>query len=182
MATPLSAAELFDLKKLDFEIELATFPIFLPPTKEFRLKGYKIIEELLKPKSIYLGRIPFDYKITEQLTGKKKGIYMFVLEELNSFGPNFSYLLYVGRTQKTNNFRNRFYTYRKYIGNKDSPENYRFMTNFWPGKTFIHFFELDEDDDIVQIEKAIVMSLRPPLNEDYFISKINKSESLYNIN
>ncbi len=176
MAVPLSATDFFESKKVDFEIELATFSVFLPPG------NFKLIEKHLKGNSTYLGRFKFEHSITDRLDKKDKGIYMFVLEDLNSFGPQFSYLLYVGRAQKTNSFRQRFYTYRGYIGSHEAPENYKFMTNFWSENTYIHFFKIEDDDKIVEIEKEIVRNLRPPLNSDYFVSKREAPTSLYDIN
>lgn len=122
----------------------------------------------------------FEYDITKNLSSKKKGIYTFVLEELE-FHSIFkaSYLLYIGKVEKTNSFKNRFYTYRNSIGKEEGATNVMKLTNLWPDNTYVYFFEIDNDDEIVQIEKILVNKIKPYFNEQYYSEGTVNTTSLY---
>ncbi|WP_405202111.1 hypothetical protein [Dokdonia sp. LLG6352-1] len=101
-----------------------------------------------------------------------KGIYMFFLEPNHPFPAqvDIKHLLYVGRVQngKTNfNFFQRFYKYIKAIGNRTVALNTMRLTNLWPEKTFVYYFDLSDrtDEEIKNIENNIYNKIVPPLNE-----------------
>ena len=126
-------------------------------------------------------RLKFEYNITSHLATRRKGFYVFTIEDLGFPSIDFKYLLYIGRAYKTNSFKKRFYKYRNSIGDSSAVENIMLLTNLWPDNTFVYFFELINDAEIQEIEKILINKLRPNFNEEYFTSRSVTSTSLYKI-
>lgn len=128
-------------------------------------------------------RLRFDEDIQSNLgtIKDKKGIYMFIVEPEFPFVPPVNYLVYVGRVTRKNTFRNRFYDYVSAIGDKRKRENIRLLTNLWPGKTWVYFYELSSQPDtkIIEIEKSLFDNIIPPLNNDFKSSRARNSRSIY---
>jgi hypothetical protein len=125
-------------------------------------------------------RYKFEYNITDHLP-VTKGFYVFTIEDLGFPQIDFRYLLYIGKVEKTNTFRNRFYKYRSSINDSSSAENVMLLTNLWPDNTYVYVFELLNDHDIVDIEKILINKLKPNFNQEYFSSKTVNSTSLYQL-
>lgn len=123
----------------------------------------------------------FEKNITDNLSFKKKGFYVFVIEELGIPSLNLCYLLYIGRAEKTNSFKNRFYKYRNAIDNTENAKNIIMLTNLWPNNTFVYFFEINNDKEIEDIEKIMINQLRPPFNEEYFTEETVQKTGLYEL-
>lgn len=125
-------------------------------------------------------RYKFEYNITDHLPSTK-GFYVFTIEELGFPQIDFRYLLYIGKVEKTNTFKNRFYKYRNTIDDSSAAENVMLLTNLWPDNTYVYVFELSNDHEIVDIEKILIHKLKPNFNEEYFTSKTVTSTSLYKL-
>lgn len=111
----------------------------------------------------------------------RKGIYMFVVEPSFPFNPKIDYLLYVGRVIRSNTFFKRFYRYEKSIGQFYSQRNIQLLTNLWPGKTFVYFFDISSSDEvIVDIEKQIIKYIIPSLNNQIFVEGAHNPRSILN--
>jgi hypothetical protein len=126
-------------------------------------------------------RYKFEYSITDNLSFGKKGFYAFVLEDMNFPGLNLAYLLYIGKVEKTNSFKNRFYTYRNAIGKSEAAKNVVKLTNLWPDHTFVYFFELQDDAEIKDVEKILINKLKPHFNEEYFSQEAVETTNLYQL-
>jgi hypothetical protein len=110
----------------------------------------------------------------------KKGIYFFMIEPDFPFTPEIKYLVYIGRVIKTNTFFKRFYDYVNAIGNYSVQRNKQLMTNAWPSKTYIYYYELTNDSDIETIEQELIDKIIPPLNNKFFLKEAINTRSLYN--
>lgn len=126
-------------------------------------------------------RLKFEYNITSHITSGKKGFYVFTIEEIGFPSIDFRYLLYIGRAEKTNTFKNRFYKYRNSIDDSSVVENIMLLTNLWPDNTYVYFFELNNDREIEDIEKILIHKLKPNFNEEFFTSRSVSSTSLYKL-
>lgn len=128
-------------------------------------------------------KIEFNEKIRQSLPLKiknKKGIYMFVVEPNFSFSPEIKYPIYIGRVYKDNTFFKRFYEYVQSIGNFNIKRNRQIMTNAWPTKTFVYYYELNNDNEIEFIEKELVDKIIPPLNNKFYLKEAQNTRSIYN--
>lgn len=128
-------------------------------------------------------KLEFNEKIRENLgpLKDKKGIYFFFIEPDLPIIPKIDYFVYVGRVSAGNTFFERFYEYVTSIGNKNNRRNIQLLTNLWPGKTWVYFFELSlTDDEISAIEINIYDNVVPPLNNKFKSKKTRNSRSLYN--
>lgn len=126
-------------------------------------------------------RLSFEYNITDNLSFRKKGFYVFVIENMDMAPLNFCYLLYIGKVTKSDSFKNRFYNYRNSINKIESVKNILMLTNLWPDNTFVYFFEIADDSQIDDIEKVMINRLRPPFNEQYFTDKTVSNTVLYKL-
>ncbi len=126
----------------------------------------------------------FDEEIRENLPEPlkyKRGIYMFVVEPEFPFFPRIDYLLYIGRVIRNNTFYNRFYAYVKAIGNIKPKRNIQLLTNLWPNKTFVYFFEIDDIDDIIiDIEKQLIKFIIPSLSNQVYVEGAHNPRSILN--
>lgn len=128
-------------------------------------------------------RIQFDENIRDNLgvIRNKKGIYMFFVEPEFPFAPQANYLMYVGRVIGSNTFFRRFYEYVSAIGNKNKRRNIQLLTNLWPGKTWVYFYELNlADNTIEEIEKNLYDNIIPPFNNQFKARRALNSRSIYN--
>ena len=54
------------------------------------------------------------------------------------------------------------------------------MTNAWPSKTFVYYYELNNDTEIEFIEKELVDKIIPPLNNKFYLKEAQNTRSIYN--
>ncbi|MCB8999922.1 MAG: hypothetical protein H6540_07660 [Bacteroidales bacterium] len=128
-------------------------------------------------------RIQFDEQIRNNLGAikYKKGVYFFFIEPEFPFVPNANYLMYVGKVVGTNTFFSRFYEYVSAIGNKNKRRNIQLLTNLWPGKTWVYFYDLTlTDNQIEGIEQNLYDNILPPLNNQFRAKRALNSRSIYN--
>jgi hypothetical protein len=128
-------------------------------------------------------RLPFDDTIRTKLGSikYKKGVYLFIVEPDFPHIPTINYLMYVGEVTKKNHFFARFLDYVSAIGNKKKRRNIQLLTNLWPGKTWVYFYELNlSDTQIADIESNLYDSIIPPLNNLFRAKKAKQSRSIYN--
>jgi hypothetical protein len=125
-------------------------------------------------------RFLFDEQIIGSLP-ETKGIYFFMVEPEFNFMQNANYLMYVGRVMNKNTFRLRFYDYVRCIGNRNVARNKQLLTNLWPNKTWVYIFELNvTDEQIFNIERNLIDSIIPPMNNSFSAEISNQSRSIYN--
>ena len=130
---------------------------------------------------------PFKIKFDENLRNNlgtvkdKKGIYMFLVEPDFPFIPKLNYLVYVGRVIKDNTFFKRFYDYVNSIGKENGRRNIQLLTNLWPDKTWVYFYELKLlDNQISEIEQQLFDNIIPPLNNEFRSKQAQNNRSIYN--
>ncbi|PXV61100.1 hypothetical protein CLV62_12634 [Dysgonomonas alginatilytica] len=126
-------------------------------------------------------KVRFDSNIQAHLSSRK-GIYMFFVEPNFPFTPEARYLMYVGRVISDNTFKKRFYDYVNAIGNRNKRRNIQLLTNLWPNKTWVYYYELDHlsDDEITAIEDNLIDNVIPPMNNKFKIKEAVNSRSIYN--
>lgn len=151
------------------------FPDSGPP---LRLSVYNKIEwwdEIILPIPLPAPtRLTFDDTIRNIMPANlrnSKGLYFFFIEPEHPLNLNISHLVYIGRVlggaQNNHNFHTRFREYVNAIGNKTVKRNTMRMTNLWPNKTHVYFFELNHftDAQIEFYEDLLIQKIVPPLNE-----------------
>lgn len=128
-------------------------------------------------------RIQFDENIRRNLgqLRNRKGIYMFFVEPEFPFTPPTNYFVYVGRVIGTNTFFKRFYDYETAIGNRNKRRNIQLLTNLWPGKTWVYFYDLNLANNVIEgIERNLFDNIAPPLNNQFRSRRAVNSRSIYN--
>ena len=127
-------------------------------------------------------KLKFDENIRQQMDNikYKKGIYMFVVEPGFPFLPRIDYLLYIGRVIKSDTFFKRFYSYVKSIGNRNKKRNIQLLTNAWIEKTFVYFFEINDDLNIIETEKQLINIIVPSLNNQLYLKGAHNPRSILN--
>ncbi len=130
----------------------------------------------------YSKKIKFDENIRQQMDSikDKKGIYMFVVEPNFPFVPRIDYLLYIGRVIKSDTFFKRFSDYVNSIGNKNVRRNIQLLTNAWIEKTFVYFFEINNDQNIIDTEKQLINIIVPSLNNQLYLKGAHNPRSILN--
>lgn len=102
----------------------------------------------------------------EELPNNKGGVYMFFIECPIIRGIT-EFPLYVGRAQLTDgqNLRKRVREYfTKYARNEERPKITK-MFKYWAKDLKVAFLCLDENDDIIELEKNFINSLLLPMND-----------------
>jgi hypothetical protein len=129
-------------------------------------------------------KFAFDEGIRDRLPDTlkyKKGIYMFVVEPSFPFTPRIDYLLYIGRVKNNNTFFSRFYKYVKSIGTNYAQRNIQLLTNLWPDRTYVYFFDINSTDEIItEVEKQLVRFIIPSLNNALFIEGAHNPRNILN--
>ncbi len=128
-------------------------------------------------------KLRFDEDIRDNLgpIKNKKGVYFFFVEPECPLVFDINYFVYVGRVTQDNTFFKRFYDYVSAIGDKNRRRNIQLLTNLWPGKTWVYFFDLGlTDAEIDSIESNIYDNIVPPLNNKFKAKKAKNSRSIYN--
>ncbi len=130
----------------------------------------------------YSEKLKFNENIRDNMKviKNKKGIYMFVVEPEFPFVPRIDYLLYIGRVIKSDTFFKRFYNYVKSIGKRNKKRNIQFLTNAWIEKTFVYFFEINDDDKIVKTEEQLINIIIPSLNNQLYLKGAHNPRSILN--
>lgn len=128
--------------------------------------------------------IPLKVKFNAQmlpLLTNSKGIYIFYIEPGFPFAPEARYPMYVGRVIGRNTFRNRFGDYVRAIGSVNERRNIQLLTNLWPDKTWVYFYELPglTDDEITAIEDNLIDNIIPPMNNKFKAVSAKNSRSIY---
>ena len=128
-------------------------------------------------------KIQFDENIRRKLGSirNKKGVYLFFVEPDFPFIPKANYLMYVGRVIGADTFFKRFYDYVDAIGNKNKRRNIQLLTNLWPEKTWVYFYDLPLSDTVIaSIEQNLFDNIIPPLNNQFRAKRALNSRSIYN--
>ncbi|MGI4822613.1 MAG: hypothetical protein ACRYFV_15495 [Janthinobacterium lividum] len=127
-------------------------------------------------------KLKFDDNIRNSLGAikNKKGVYIFMIEPDFPNVPTSNYLVYVGEVTAGNTFFKRFYDYVSAIGDRNKRRNIQLLTNLWPDKTWVYFYELSlTDAEIEAIESNLYDNIIPPLNNKFKAKKAKNSRSLY---
>lgn len=93
------------------------------------------------------------------------GIYSFVLQPGIASHSHCSYLMYIGKTERT--LRQRF---KEYFGEQDNPEGrpkLLKLLNLY--KDYLHFccLIITKKERIMEIEKALINAFLPPCNDQF---------------
>ena len=102
----------------------------------------------------------------------KPGIYSFVIQLGVSSHPECSYLMYIGRTERTLRTRFREYFSEKQNEEKGRPKILRLLNQY---QGYLHFCcsTIQKKERIKEIEKALIAAFLPPCN-DQFPSEISR--------
>jgi len=162
----------------------------LNPEKIYSIGTFVLHPELwakIDKKFVKILNNPIKIKFNDQIRTKlgklkdKKGIYIFFIEPNFPFVPATSYLMYVGRVISNNTFHKRFYDYVSAIGSRTHRRNIQLLTNLWPDKTWVYFYDLSvNDQEIAKIEEILYNNICPPLNTQFRSKRALNSRSIYN--
>jgi hypothetical protein len=118
----------------------------------------------------------------EKLPNNKGGLYLFFVNCSNI--PGISELpFYVGRAQLTEgqNLRKRVREYfTKFARNNERPKITR-MFKYWGNELHLAFLELDDNSDIVDLEKKLINSLLLPMNDEIPDIEIRQAINAFNL-
>ena len=129
-------------------------------TLDMRFENWKVI------KFLNLRGDDFNYKIAE-VPNKKGGLYLFFINCKTITGIT-EFPLYVGRAQLTEgqNLRKRVREYyNKFAKEGERPKITR-MFKYWSNEIYLAYYELDDNLEIVDLEKKLINSLLLPMNDE----------------
>lgn len=95
------------------------------------------------------------------------GVYTFVVKPDIAEHPACSYLLYVGKADKS--FRERYYAYikDKRLGDKSRRPHVEEMLNKWDGHLYFYYAEIERQELIQTIEQILLAAYLPPTNKSF---------------
>jgi hypothetical protein len=95
------------------------------------------------------------------------GVYTFVVKPDIADHPACSYLLYVGKADKS--FRERYYAYLqdKRLGDKSRRPHVEDMLSKWDGHLWFYYAEIDRQELIPSIEEILLAAYLPPTNKSF---------------
>lgn len=105
----------------------------------------------------------------------KGGLYLFYVKCDIITGIT-EFPLYIGRAQLTlgQNLRKRVKEYfQKYSRDDERPKITK-MFRYWSNDLYLSYLTLDENDDVIDIEKLIINSLLLPLNDEIPDKKVKQ--------
>ncbi|MER3374042.1 MAG: hypothetical protein RIM83_05335 [Allomuricauda sp.] len=155
-----SLGEELELRKVEYKLHGELWNKF--NSHDFDLK----FENWTKIKYLNDDANDFDESI-DNVPNDKGGLYMFYVECKIISGIT-EYPLYVGRAQITEhqNLRKRVKEYfNKYKSNNERPKLTR-MFKYWKKDLRLAYFPLDDNEDVINIEKQFINSLLLPMNTE----------------
>lgn len=150
------------------------FPDAAQPSKLHLYNKVAWWEEIIIPALPTPVLLPFNENIRNRMPPNirnGKGLYFFCVEPSHPINIEIRYLIYIGRVlggaTDNHNFHLRFAEYVNAIGDLNVKRNTMRMTNLWPNRTNVYFFDLNycSDDDIIELEDLFIQKIVPPLNE-----------------
>jgi len=102
-----------------------------------------------------------------QVPNDKGGLYLFYAKCTIISGIT-EYPFYIGRAQLTNNqsLRKRVKSYfQKFSKNNERPKIHR-MFKYWSEVLYLAYLPLDDNEEIIDLEKQLINSLLFPMNDE----------------
>lgn len=155
-----SLSEALELRKVEYKLHEDLWSKFNLP--DFDLK----FDNWTKNKYLNDKADDFDDGINN-IPNDKGGLYMFYVKCKIISGIT-EYPLYVGRAQITQhqNLRKRIKEYfNKYRNNNERPKLTR-MFSYWKNDLYLAYFPLEDNEDVINIEKQFINSLLLPMNTE----------------
>ncbi len=102
-----------------------------------------------------------------KVPNKKGGLYLFFVK-CNTISGITEYPFYIGRAQltKRQNLRKRVREYYTKFAREDERPKITKMFNYWGKELHLAFIEIDDNKDIIELEKKIINSLLLPMNDE----------------
>jgi len=127
---------------------------------DMRFKNWKTI------KFLNLRGDDFNYKIT-QVPNNKGGLYLFFINCKTIVGIT-ELPLYIGRAQLTDgqNLRKRVREYYTKFAKEDERHKITRMFKYWSHEIHLAYYELDDNLEIIDLEKKLINSLLLPMNDE----------------
>lgn len=112
--------------------------------------------------------VPFGQASLSAVPEDQRGVYSFVVKPGIADHPECAYLLYVGMV-KDQFFRDRF---RQYLRERDAGDRSRRihvtqMLLKWDGFLWFCYAPIEDEDNIVPAEDALLAAYLPPCNKDF---------------
>jgi len=110
------------------------------------------------------------------IPNNKGGLYMFYLNCKTIMGIT-EMPLYIGRAQFTDNqnLRKRVKEYfQKFSRNNERPKITK-MFKYWAEDLYLAYYILDENEDVINIEKKLINSLLLPMNDEVADQEIRQA-------
>lgn len=106
------------------------------------------------------------HKSISKVPNDKGGLYLFYVKCKTITGIT-EYPFYIGRAQLTKgqNLRKRVREYYTKFYRQDERPKITKMFNYWSKELYLAFIEIEENDEIIDLEKKIINSLLLPLND-----------------
>lgn len=101
------------------------------------------------------------------IPNNKGGLYMFYINCKTIVGIT-EMPLYIGRAQFTDNqnLRKRVKEYFQKYNRTDERPKITKMFNYWADDLYLAYYILDENEDVINIEKKLINSLLLPMNDE----------------
>ncbi len=118
-------------------------------------------------------------KEIEDLPGDQGGIYIYSIE--NNLIPLGSYIMYVGRAEKTDAHSLKVRAkshYSKYLNHEEN-ERLERVFDYWKPYVYISYLPIEGNDLIDLVEKQLILALTPPCNKEYPAPQVRRKLSAF---
>ena len=118
-------------------------------------------------------------KEVDDLPEKQGGIYIYSIE--NNLLPLGSYIMYVGRAEKTETHNLKVRAKSHYNNYRRHEENERLESvfDYWKPYVYISYLPIEENDVIDLVEQQLIMALTPPCNKAYPSPQVRRKLSAF---
>ena len=115
-----------------------------------------------------------------KVPNNKGGLYLFFVKCPTITGLT-EYPFYIGRAQLTSgqNLRKRVREYFTKFAREDERPKITKMINYWGKDLYLAFFKLDDNSEIIDLEKKIINSLLLPMNDEIPDTEIKQATKAF---
>ena len=112
-------------------------------------------------------RVQFSRENASQIPDDSVGVYTFLVQPGIAQHPECSYLLYVGKTERS--FRSRYDSYLSdwKKGDRSTRPHVTEMLEKWQGFLWFSYAPITQANQIITVEDALLAAFLPPVNRDF---------------
>lgn len=168
-ASAFDLGEKLNNRSIRFLLYKPLWDVFKYPQLDLKFSNWKTIKYLNDDGTAFSNEI-------NMVPNKKGGLYLFYIKCQILEGIT-EYPLYIGRAQLTTgqNLRKRVKEYFQIFARNDERPKITRMFNYWASELHLAYYTLNENDDIIDLERDIINSTLFQMNDRIPDKKISEA-------